>query len=207
MLASIFILGGIDALRHPHAKVDKAEPVIDLVTEAAAPVVEKVAVGAAIAVETASDKLGSATAATPIAHTAAANGAADAMHKAERSLHEVANNSSLDLDNITYIRINAAVQVAGGLLLAAGRMPRLASAALAASLVPTTLAGHRFWEAQGQERQVQQTQFAKNVGLLGGLILAAVDKEGAPSLGWRVRHHSDVHHHPVKAIADHVPSR
>jgi len=207
MLASIFILGGVDALRHPQAKVPLAEPVIDLVTEVAAPVVEKVAVGAATAVEAASDRLGSATADTPVGHTAAADGAAAAMHDAERSLHDVADSSSLGLENTTYIKINAAVQVGAGLLLATGRMPRLASTALAASLVPTTLAGHRFWEAEGQDRQVQQVQFAKNVGLLGGLILAAVDKEGAPSLGWRFRHRSAVRHHPVKAVGARVPSR
>ena len=64
------------------------------------------------------------------------------------------------------------------MLLAFGRVPRLSSAVLAASLVPTTFAGHRFWEAEGAERERQKIQFAKNVSLVGGLILAAVDTEG-----------------------------
>src|ERR1044072_6944468 len=44
------------------------------------------------------------------------------------------------------VRINAGVQVGAALALATGRVPRLSSAVLAASLVPTTAAGHRFWE-------------------------------------------------------------
>ena len=86
------------------------------------------------------------------------------------------------------VKINAVVQVLAGVLLAIGRLPRLAALALAGSLVPTTLAGHRFWEAQDPaERAQQQIHFLKNAGLLGGLVLASVDTEGAPSIGWRAR--------------------
>ena len=41
----------------------------------------------------------------------------------------------------TLVRVNGAVMVVGGVLLATGRLPRLASVALAASLIPTTFAG------------------------------------------------------------------
>ena len=59
---------------------------------------------------------------------------------------------------------------------------------LATSLVPTTAAGHRFWEEESpQSKAMQQTHFLKNLSILGGLILAATDTEGAPSLGWRAR--------------------
>lgn len=86
------------------------------------------------------------------------------------------------------VKIDAAVKVVAGLALATGRLPRLASLALVGSLVPTTLAGHRFWEEAEQTRKQQQMQhFLKNVGLLGGLLLAAVDTEGRPSVGWRAR--------------------
>ena len=86
------------------------------------------------------------------------------------------------------MKINAAVQVAAGVLLSVGRLPRVAAAALAVSLVPTTLAGHRFWEEGDPARRAQQQiHFLKNVGLLGGLVLAVFDTEGAPSLGWRTR--------------------
>jgi hypothetical protein len=53
--------------------------------------------------------------------------------------------------------------------------------------VPTTLAGHRFWEKEGADRQQQLIHFLKNLGLVGALLLAAVDTEGKPSVGWRAR--------------------
>ncbi len=88
----------------------------------------------------------------------------------------------------TLVRINGAVQVGGGLLLATGTMPRLAALGLAGSLVPTTLAGHAFWEeADPTQRALARIQFYKNVSLLGGLLITAVDTEGKPSLAWRGR--------------------
>jgi putative oxidoreductase len=87
------------------------------------------------------------------------------------------------------VKINAGVQVGAGLLLATGRVPRLAALTLLGSLVPTTVAGHPFWAAESpQERAQQRTHFLKNLGLGGGLLLAAVDTEGKPSLGWWARH-------------------
>ena len=54
--------------------------------------------------------------------------------------------------------------------------------------MPTTLAGHRFWEHEDpKERFGQLSHFLKNLGLLGGLLLAAVDTEGKPSVGYRAR--------------------
>jgi putative oxidoreductase len=94
----------------------------------------------------------------------------------------------LTQEPVTLIRVNGAVMVVGGLLLGAGKIPRLASIALAASLVPTTFAGHRFWEIEDpQQRAQQRVHFLKNISMLGGLILAATDTEGRPSLSWRAR--------------------
>ena len=78
------------------------------------------------------------------------------------------------------VRLNGAVQFAGGLLLGMGRLPRLSALAIAATLVPTTLAGHRFWESDDkQERAAQRIHFLKNLSILGGLLIAAVDTAGA----------------------------
>ncbi|MET9118822.1 DoxX family protein [Streptomyces longwoodensis] len=87
------------------------------------------------------------------------------------------------------VRLTGAVQVAGGLLLATGRVPRVAALALAATLVPTTWAAHRFWEAEDPEERTQQRlHFLKNLSMLGGLLIAAADTGGTPSLAWRGRH-------------------
>jgi putative oxidoreductase len=91
-------------------------------------------------------------------------------------------------DTATLIRLNGMVQVGAGSLLAVGKFRRLASWALVASVIPTTYAGHRFWEEVDDDVRAQQRiHFLKNLGLLGGLILAANDTEGAPSLGWKAR--------------------
>jgi uncharacterized membrane protein YphA (DoxX/SURF4 family) len=95
----------------------------------------------------------------------------------------------LPTDTRTLVRINGAVQVAGGVLLATNTFARPAALALAGSLVPTTLAGHDFWSRENPtERVGHQIHFLKNVGLLGGLLLAAVDTEAKPGLVWRTGH-------------------
>jgi uncharacterized membrane protein YphA (DoxX/SURF4 family) len=87
------------------------------------------------------------------------------------------------------VRLNGAIQAVAGSMLAAGWFPRLAALALAGTLVPTTLAGHRFWEvADKQERAQQRIHFLKNVTIMGGLLIAAADTGGSPSLAWRGRH-------------------
>jgi putative oxidoreductase len=92
----------------------------------------------------------------------------------------------------TLIRINGGVMVGAGALLAIGKFPRLASLALIGTILPTTYAGHRFWEETDEATKAQQRiHFIKNLGLLGGLILAAVDTEGAPSLSWRARRRAE----------------
>ena len=88
----------------------------------------------------------------------------------------------------TVARINAAVQIGGGLLLATGKLPRLASAALAVSVVPGSLGGHMFWNQTDPSRKADERRaFLTDVSLIGGLIIAAADTEGKPSLGWRGR--------------------
>jgi putative oxidoreductase len=85
----------------------------------------------------------------------------------------------------TLVKINGAVQVGAGLALALGKFPRAAALVLIGSLVPTTAAGHRFWEEDDPAAQAQQTiHFLKNVGLLGGLLLAVADTGGRPSVPW-----------------------
>lgn len=147
LLASMFIVGGIDSIRHPDAKAKKA------------------------------DKVG-------------------------RSIAEVVG---LPDDPVTLVRLNGAVQVAGGVLLAANKLPRLASLALAGSLVPTTLAGHPFWEEVDENAKKQQrTQFLKNMGMLGGLLLSATDTGGRPSLSWRARKSAG---RAADKVADVLPDR
>lgn len=69
------------------------------------------------------------------------------------------------------VQVNALVMVAGGMALGLGVFPRSAAAALAASLVPTTIVGHPFWrEGTTAARQAQTTQFLKNLAMLAALL-------------------------------------
>ncbi|MGW3466967.1 DoxX family protein [Saccharopolyspora sp. NPDC000995] len=108
-------------------------------------------------------------------------------------------------DPETLVRIDGMVKLGAGALLALGKFPRLAALLLAGSTVPTTLAAHAFWEIDNpQERANQQTHFLKNIGLLGGLLITAVDTRGKPSVGYRAKRRARkvaAHtHHSVHAV-------
>jgi uncharacterized membrane protein YphA (DoxX/SURF4 family) len=93
---------------------------------------------------------------------------------------------SLPTDATTLVRLNGAAHFVGGIMLATGVGSRPAAAMLAGTLVPTTVAGHPFWKhGDPEQRQAQMTHTLKNVGLIGGLLLASVDTEGRPSVAWR----------------------
>jgi putative oxidoreductase len=111
----------------------------------------------------------------------------------------IAEQIGLPEDPEMLVKINAGVQIGAGALLVLGIFPRAASLALAATLVPTTLAGHRFWEAEGDARGEQMIHFAKNAGMLGGLLAAALDTGGRPSVFWQGRRAAG---HASEAIGD-----
>lgn len=103
------------------------------------------------------------------------------------ALHRCAPN--LPTDTRTLVLANAGVHLGAGALLATGNFPRTSALMLAASLVPTTIAEHPFWNADDpEERETQWAAFWKNAGLAGGLLLAAVDTEGKPGLAYRTTH-------------------
>jgi putative oxidoreductase len=131
MLASIFVVQGLDTFQHPEKVSAKAEPVVR-------PLADRV--------------------------------------------------PAVPAQTEQAVRLNGAVQVAAGTMLGLGILPRLSALALAGTLVPTTLAGHRYWELEDPaERAQQRIHFLKNLTMLGGLLIAAADTGGAPSLGWRRR--------------------
>ncbi len=105
-------------------------------------------------------------------------------------------------DARTLVQIKGASDVVAGLALATGHFTRPAAAVLAAGLVPSTFANHPFWDGSKTDGPEQQGQFLKNLGLLGGLLLAAVDTEGRPGLGYRTSHAIDRSQRSVKHAVD-----
>jgi uncharacterized membrane protein YphA (DoxX/SURF4 family) len=137
LLASMFVVGGVSALKNAPALAAKAKPVTDRIRPAL-----------------------------------------------EKSLPQV----KLPENTENLVRLNAVAQVVAAAALATGRAPRISSTVLAASLVPTTVAGHQFWnETDPAAKANQKIHFFKNLSMLGGLLLAAVDTEGRPGVAWRAK--------------------
>lgn len=116
----------------------------------------------------------------------AGRAARPAFEGLQRLPDEVSAKVPADVE--TFARANALVQVGGGLLLATGRLPRVAAAALACTVIPGSAGRHMFWTESDPQRRAQQRQaFLTDVSLIGGLMIAASDTGGKPSLGWRTR--------------------
>ncbi|MET0703805.1 MAG: DoxX family protein [Mycobacterium sp.] len=116
--------------------------------------------------------------------------AADAARPTLEGLQKLPEpvGSNVPTDAETFAKITAAVQIGGGVLLATGKVPRLASAALAATVIPANLGAHMFWsEVDPAAKAQKRREFLTDLSLLGGLIIASADTAGKPSLGWRGR--------------------
>lgn len=88
-------------------------------------------------------------------------------------------------DPESLVRIDGAIKLVGGIGLVFGPFARPAALLLAGSMVPTTLAGHRFWETTDPDQKVSdRVEFFKNVSLIGGLLITALDTGGRPSVPW-----------------------
>ena len=85
--------------------------------------------------------------------------------------------------------LGALVEFGGGLALVLGGWTRCAALALIVFTIVATLISHRYWEiAEAAARRAQQANFAKNVAIIGGLMLLVVTGAGRFSLdGWRRR--------------------
>ncbi|WP_040158304.1 DoxX family protein [Nigerium massiliense] len=83
----------------------------------------------------------------------------------------------LPVESEDLVTFNGAAMVAGGTAMALGILPRVAATGLALSLVPTTLVGHPFWDADNDaDRRRHQTSFWSNMSVLGGLLIEASRK-------------------------------
>ncbi|MGV9332855.1 DoxX family membrane protein [Nocardia sp. NPDC003726] len=136
LLATAFVVDGVDTLRHPDERVKSANALLE---------------------------------------------------RGQRQLpEEIA--AKLPSNPSTVVQVNAFAQVGGGVLLALGKAPRLAALVLAATVVPAAVTEQDFWNEQDPARKsAKRNAFLKDIGLLGGLMIAAADTEGKPSLGWRGR--------------------
>lgn len=84
----------------------------------------------------------------------------------------------LPVTGANLVRLNGAVQLAAGVALATGHVPRIAALALAATMPPTSVAGHAYWnETDPAARANQRIHFLKNLSMTGGLLMATLDPD------------------------------
>ncbi len=103
-------------------------------------------------------------------------GGSDAFKQPERRAPRAAQAGIPEPEAV--VQLNGAMMVIGGTLLALNVAPKLAALLLLGTIVPTTIVGHPFWKEQSEQaRKAQQTQFLKNLGLIGGLILVLLEKD------------------------------
>lgn len=84
------------------------------------------------------------------------------------------------------IRVSGAVAAGAGVMYATNRYPRTAAAALLLTTSVGWAGRKRVWELRGQERVQEIQSILTDAGLLGGVMLAVVDHDGRPSLGYQV---------------------
>ncbi|SNU01584.1 Uncharacterized membrane protein YphA, DoxX/SURF4 family [Ruaniaceae bacterium KH17] len=138
MLASYFVLDGIDAVRHPEE------------------------------------------------HAAA-------FQKVQPALERAGVPPVLSSDAIMLSRISGAASAAAGILLAIGKAPRASALTLAALNIPITVINNPIWAAQNTDDRKEKVRgLLRGLAIGGGLILAAVDRDGKPSLSYKL--HADAEH-------------
>lgn len=86
----------------------------------------------------------------------------------------------------TLARVLAGTQLGAGVLLAAGKFSRPAAVVLALTAGLTTVVEYRSADTRTKENRAhRRNQLTKNIGLVGGALLASVDTAGRPGLAWR----------------------
>lgn len=94
------------------------------------------------------------------------------------------------------VKAHGGAMAGAGLLLALGKAPRASACALALLTVPLAVmdapgtrgAATPATVAAGRGRDTRT--MLRDLSLVGGALIAGLDREGTPSLGWRVRHRS-----------------
>ncbi len=91
----------------------------------------------------------------------------------------------------TWAVIGATVEFVGGILIVAGFQTRYASLLMILFVIVATGISHRFWEFADAARRAQESQFFKNLSIIGGFLLLSVTGGGRFSLDAWLRRRKD----------------
>ena len=88
--------------------------------------------------------------------------------------------------------IGATVECVGGILIVTGFKTRPASVLMILFVIVATGISHRYWEFADAARRTQESQFFKNLAIIGGFLLLFVTGSGRFGLDavWRRRKNS-----------------
>ncbi|HLS72970.1 MAG TPA: DoxX family protein [Actinomycetaceae bacterium] len=104
----------------------------------------------------------------------------------EPALEKAGVPPAIASDTRLLVRVSGGITALAGLMLATNRNPRSAALTLAAITVPVTVVNNPFWTANTPERKKEMRRgLLVGTSLVGGLLLAALDRDGKPSLAWR----------------------
>jgi putative oxidoreductase len=78
----------------------------------------------------------------------------------------------------TWALIGATVEFVGGVLIITGFKTRYASLLMILFVIVATGISHRFWEFAEAARRLQESQFFKNLSIIGGFLLLFVTGSG-----------------------------
>lgn len=89
-------------------------------------------------------------------------------------------------------RATGAVSALAGVGLALGRKPRTAALVLAAINLPIAIVRDPIWAAENREERKEMTSnLLRSASMIGGVLVAALDRKGKPSMAWRYHHWKD----------------
>ena len=83
----------------------------------------------------------------------------------------------------TWAAIGATVEFVGGVLIVTGLATRPAALLMVLFTIVATLISHRYWDlTEAAARRTQQSQFFKNLAIIGGFLVLFVSGPGRISL-------------------------
>ena len=78
--------------------------------------------------------------------------------------------------------LTIAIELGAGLLLVVGWKARWAAFLIFLFTIPVTVVFHNFWAMEGAQAAMNQTQFLKNLSIMGGMLMVAAFGPGRYSL-------------------------
>jgi len=104
---------------------------------------------------------------------------ARAVTQTARRLLPESASAKIPQDTAAYVRIHGAIQAVGGVMVATGFLRRFGAGLIALAYLPRVIAARPRIKSLTTDQR-----FLREVALLGGVVIAAMDTQGKPNLAW-----------------------